>query len=51
MLCLAMAMLSLELNGIHVDSSDEDVIALGLGVADGSMGQDDVLKWINGHKL
>ena len=41
----------LELNGIHVDSSDEDVIALGLGVADGSMGQDDVLKWINGHKL
>lgn len=46
------AMISfLELNGIHVDSSDEDVIALGLGVADGSMGQDDVLKWINGHKL
>lgn len=41
----------LELNGIHVDSSDEDVIALGLGVADGSMGQEDVLKWINGHKL
>ena len=41
----------LELNGIHVDSSDGDVIALGLGVADGSMGQDDVLKWINGHKL
>lgn len=41
----------LELNGLHVDSSDEDVIALGLGVADGSMGQDDVLKWINGHKL
>ena len=41
----------LELNGIHVDSSDEDVIALGLGLADGSMGQDDVLKWINGHKL
>lgn len=41
----------LELNGIHVDSCDEDVIALGLGVADGSMGQNDVLKWINGHKL
>ena len=27
----------LELNGIHIESSDEDVIALGLGVADGSM--------------
>ena len=41
----------LELNGVHIDSSDEDVIALGLGVADGSMSQDDVLKWINDHKL
>ena len=40
----------LELNGIHIDSSDEDVIELGLGVADGSMSQDDVLKWIEDHK-
>jgi death-on-curing protein len=41
----------LELNGIHIESSDEDVIALGLGVADGSMSQGDVLKWICDHKL
>ena len=41
----------LELNGVHIDSSDEDVIALGLGVADGSMSQDDVLKWVCDHKL
>ena len=40
----------LELNGIHIDSNDEDVVALGLGVADGSMSQDDVLKWIKDHK-
>lgn len=40
----------LELNGIHIDSSDEDVIELGLGVADGSMSQGDVLKWIEDHK-
>lgn len=40
----------LELNGIHIDSSDDDVIELGLGVADGSMSQDDVLKWIADHK-
>ena len=40
----------LELNGIHIESSDEDVIELGLGVADGSMSQDDVLKWIEDHK-
>lgn len=41
----------LELNGVHIDSSDEDVIALGLGVADGSMTQDDVLQWIEKHKI
>lgn len=41
----------LELNGIHIDSSDEDVIALGLDVADGSMGQDDVLEWIYSHRV
>lgn len=41
----------LELNGIHMDPSDEDVIALGLGVADGSMNQEDVLKWITDHKI
>ena len=40
----------LELNGIHIESSDEDVISLGLGIADGSMDQDDVLKWIKDHK-
>ena len=40
----------LELNGIHIESSDADVIALGLGVADGSMSQEDVLKWIYAHK-
>ena len=41
----------LELNGVHIDSSDEDVIMLGLGVADGSMTQDDVLHWIEKHKI
>ena len=40
----------LELNGIHIESTDEDVIALGLGVADGSMSQEDVLGWIEKHK-
>lgn len=41
----------LELNGIHIESSDEDVVALGLGVADGSMNQEDVLTWIKRHKI
>ena len=41
----------LELNGIHIEATDEDVVALGLGVADGSMTQEDILEWIRGHKL
>lgn len=45
------AMLSfLELNGIHIEASDEDVVALGLGAADGSMDQEAVLNWIMEHK-
>ena len=40
----------LELNGIHIEASDEDVIALGLGAADGSMDQEAVLDWIMAHK-
>ena len=41
----------LELNGIKVKASDEDVVTLGLGVADGSMSQENVLSWIKDHKI
>ena len=41
----------LELNGIHIESSDEDVIALGLGTADGRMDQEDVLMWIRNYRI
>ena len=41
----------LELNGIHIESTDEDVLSLGLGVADGSMEQKDILDWIHKHKM
>ena len=40
----------LELNGIHIAAADEDVVSLGLGVADGSMEQKDILDWIHKHK-
>ena len=40
----------LELNGIHIEATDEDVVALGLGAADGSMDQEAVLDWIRTHK-
>ena len=36
----------LELNGVHIEATNEDVIKLGLGVADGSMKYEDVLGWI-----
>ena len=41
----------LELNGIHIEATDEDVVSLGLGVADGSMEQKDILDWIHKHKI
>ncbi|MDO4488457.1 MAG: type II toxin-antitoxin system death-on-curing family toxin [Eubacteriales bacterium] len=36
----------LELNGIRLNITDEDVIRIGLGVADGSVGYDELLRWI-----
>ena len=41
----------LELNGIHIEAADEDVVSLGLGVADGSMEQKDILDWIHKHTI
>ena len=40
----------LELNGIRIEATDEDVVALGLGAADGSMDQEAILDWIMAHK-
>ncbi len=36
----------LEMNGIHISPSDDDVINLGLAVASGRSYYDDILKWI-----
>ena len=41
----------LELNGVKIESTDEDVVALGMGAASGNMTQDDVLTWIKEHKV
>ena len=40
----------LELNGIKLDASNDDVYKLGMAVADGSADSDAILKWINEHK-
>ena len=40
----------LAINGIRVEATDDDVIRLGLGIADGSMKYDEILSWIMTHK-
>ena len=39
----------LELNGMEIDCVDEDLIALGLGVASGEMKDEDIVIWILSH--
>ena len=41
----------LEVNGIHMDCSNEDVIHAGLSVAEGSMDYDGLLAWVREHRL
>ncbi len=40
----------LEVNGIRLKCSDEDIIHAGLGVADGSMSYAQLLAWVIEHK-
>lgn len=40
----------LELNGIRISATNEDVIRLGLGIADGSLKYDEILAWIRDKK-
>ncbi len=41
----------LELNGIKLDATNDEVYKLGMAVADGSANNEDILKWINEHKI
>lgn len=41
----------LELNGIKIDATNDDVVKIGLSVADGSSNYEDILKWIINHKI
>ena len=40
----------LEVNGIPLDATDEEIIAIGLALADGSMKYDELLQWILDHE-
>ncbi len=41
----------LEVNGICLDCSNEEVVEIGLGVADGSMDYEMLLNWIREHRI
>lgn len=41
----------LELNGVKIDATNEEVAKLGLDVAGGLADSKDILKWIDDHKL
>ena len=36
----------LEMNGIRISCSDDDLVRIGLSVADGAMGREDLLQWV-----
>lgn len=41
----------LEVNGIHMGCTNEDVIEAGLGVASGKMGYEELLAWVRTHRV
>ena len=41
----------LEVNGIRMDCTNEDVVEAALGVASGKMGYEDLLAWVQAHKV
>lgn len=41
----------LEVNGIHMDCTNEEVVEIGLGVADGSICYEQLLEWIRNHRI
>ncbi|MBR6729008.1 MAG: type II toxin-antitoxin system death-on-curing family toxin [Clostridia bacterium] len=41
----------LEVNGIRLECSDEDLVHIGFSVADGSMGYEQLLNWVREHRI
>jgi len=39
----------LEINGVALRYSDDDIVRIGLSVADGSMGYEELLTWVTEH--
>lgn len=41
----------LEMNGIRIKCTDEEIVAIGLSTADGSMSYEELLQWVVEHKV
>ena len=41
----------LDINGVKIEASNDDVVSLGLSVADGSAKYDEILNWIVEHRI
>ena len=41
----------LEVNGIRLDCTNEDIVGIGQGVADGSMDYKALLAWVRDHRV
>lgn len=41
----------LEVNGIRMDCTNDDVVHAGLGVAGGEMGYEELLAWVREHEI
>ncbi len=40
----------LEMNGIPIHCTDDELVTIGLSLADGSMGYEDLLQWVLDHR-
>lgn len=49
-ICMYVMMTFLEVNGIRLDCTDEEIVSAGLGVASGALGYEDLLKWVCDHR-
>ncbi|MBR4078774.1 MAG: type II toxin-antitoxin system death-on-curing family toxin [Christensenellaceae bacterium] len=41
----------LEVNGVHLDCTNEEIVHIGLSVAAGSMNYEDLLGWVRQHRV
>lgn len=41
----------LEVNGIRLEATNDEVATVGLGIASGEMSHDDLLEWIKSHEI